>query len=277
VIFGDGMRGARLPTGQENVKATYRAGLGPDGMVAAGALTLLQTKPLGIREVVNPVAADGAAAPEALEDARAHAPLTVLTLDRIVSLKDYEDFAAAFAGVGKAQVSALWTGITHLVHLTVAAADGTPVTTSSALYANLVAAVQRLRDPATPVQVAGYALLHFKLAAQVCVDASYLRERVEQDIRAALAAKFAFAARAFGQQVTLAEVVTVIQSVAGVVAVNVTRLHYVDHVPAEGEAPAERLNAARANWDAASGRAAPAQLLLLYPGDGGVELPEMPP
>ena len=109
VIFGDGEQGARLPTGVENVKATYRSGIGQDGMVAANQLTLLQTRPLGIRSVTNPLAATGAADRETPENARRNAPLPVLTLDRIVSLQDYADFARNFAGIGKAKaVASVW-------------------------------------------------------------------------------------------------------------------------------------------------------------------------
>ena len=39
IIFGDGRMGARLPSGTENVVATYRSGLGPEGNVRAGSLT----------------------------------------------------------------------------------------------------------------------------------------------------------------------------------------------------------------------------------------------
>ena len=39
-----------------------------------------------------------------------NAPLTVLTLGRIVSLRDYEDFARAFAGVAKALATWTWDG-----------------------------------------------------------------------------------------------------------------------------------------------------------------------
>ena len=41
VMFGDGMRGARLPSGVNNVRAAYRKGLGTDGNVGAGKLTQL--------------------------------------------------------------------------------------------------------------------------------------------------------------------------------------------------------------------------------------------
>jgi hypothetical protein len=45
VIFGDGVRGARLPSGQNNVRATYRTGLGKDGNVRAETLTQLMWRP----------------------------------------------------------------------------------------------------------------------------------------------------------------------------------------------------------------------------------------
>src|SRR5262249_32764687 len=40
VIFGDGVTGARLPTGQNNVVATYRTGIGTAGNVHAGSLSI---------------------------------------------------------------------------------------------------------------------------------------------------------------------------------------------------------------------------------------------
>src|SRR6185295_4599055 len=86
VIFGDGKQGARLPSGTSNVVATYRTGIGLEAQVAAGTLTLLSKRPLGVRDVSNPVAASGAAPPALIEDARQNAPLTVRTLDRVVSV-----------------------------------------------------------------------------------------------------------------------------------------------------------------------------------------------
>ncbi|TFH47024.1 MAG: putative baseplate assembly protein, partial [ANME-2 cluster archaeon] len=44
ITFGDGKKGARLPTGMENITATYRNGIGPEGEVSAGSLTLLQSR-----------------------------------------------------------------------------------------------------------------------------------------------------------------------------------------------------------------------------------------
>src|SRR5262249_17972748 len=99
VQFGDGHTGARLAMGRENVKATYRKGIGLTGIVKGGQLTLLLTRPLGVKSVTNPAPSAGAQDPQSLENARSNGPVTVLTLDRIVSLQDYQDFARNFSGI----------------------------------------------------------------------------------------------------------------------------------------------------------------------------------
>ena len=66
VVFGDGVHGKRLPTGALNIAAYYRSGMGLDGQVGEGALTLLKSRPLGVRSVTNPSPAKGAAAAESL-------------------------------------------------------------------------------------------------------------------------------------------------------------------------------------------------------------------
>ena len=124
VLFGDGRTGARLPSGTENVRATYRKGIGKAGNVKAGQLSLLLTRPLGVRAALNPLPAAGGDDPETLDRARRNAPLTVLTLDRIVSLRDYEDFARAFAGIAKALATWTWDGERQGVFVTVAGVDG---------------------------------------------------------------------------------------------------------------------------------------------------------
>jgi hypothetical protein len=224
VIFGDGLKGARLPTGTNNVTAVYRSGIGLDGQVDAGSLSLLQSKPFGIRSVVNPLAAGGAADPEKMEDARSNAPLTVRTLDRVVSREDYEDFAAAFAGVGKAQAVDLWSGESHLVHVTLGGADGQPITDAE-FIANFIDALAAVRDPAQLVRVDTFDLLLFDLVANVSVDSRYVKDDVFAAIETALAEAFAFERRAFGQSVTAAEVITVIQDVEGVVYVDLDKLY----------------------------------------------------
>jgi predicted phage baseplate assembly protein len=221
VLFGDGIHGARVPTGDgENVTAVYRKGIGTAGEAAVGQISLLDVQPLGVSEVVNPLPATGAGNPEARDDARRNAPLTVLTLDRIVSLHDYANFARAFSGIGKARADWVWDGAARVVHLTIAAAGGA-VASGSELYRNLLAAIHRLRDPFQPLRVDSYEALTFNLEARVKVHPDFRTDSVLKAAESALREAFSFAARDFAQSVPLSEAIAVLQRVEGVEAVDV--------------------------------------------------------
>lgn len=227
VIFGDGVTGARLPTGQENVVATYRKGSGLGGLVKASQLSQLMTRPLGVKGATNPLAAEGASAAEPRDAARSNAPLTILTLGRIVSLRDYEDFARAFAGVAKALATWTWVGEQRGVLVTVAGAEGAAIAAGSTLYKNLLAAMRAAGDRNVPLSLASYGKRYFRLKAKVKVQEDYAPEAVLAEVARALRSHFSFEARQFGQDVTLSEVVAVMQGTAGVVAVDVDELYRV--------------------------------------------------
>ena len=174
--FGDGVRGARLPSGAQNVKATYRRGIGLDGLVKAGQLSTLLTRPPGLKSAINPLAAKGADEPESFANAQQNAPVTVLTLDRVVSLEDYENFSRTYAGIAKALATWTWDGRTRGVFLTVAGPLGATVSTS--LAADLIDAIHAAGDPFVPVQAVSYQKALFKLAGKIKVDPDYEAEKV---------------------------------------------------------------------------------------------------
>lgn len=228
VIFGDGQTGARLPTGQENIKAKYRKGIGLAGLVKADQLTQLMTRPLGVKDVTNPTAPDGAADAEKLDEARSNAPLTVLTLGRTVSLRDYQDFARAFSGIDKALATWTWFGEKRGVFVTVAGSQAAEVKDDSQLHVHLLSAMQAAGDPQVHLEVKSYQPRVFRLAAAVKIDPDFLPEKVLAEVGRKLRNTFSFAARAFGQPVHLSEVIRAMQSVRGTLAVNVTELHRSD-------------------------------------------------
>lgn len=221
VVFGDGQRGARLPTGVENVRALYRTGIGKAGNVAAEQIRLLATRPLGLKGVINPLLVTGGADRETRDQARRNSPLGVAVLDRLVSVRDYEDFARAFAGIGKASSTRLSDGRQQLVHLTIAGADDIPIAETSDLYRNLLQALRRFGDPQQPVRVEVRELIVLIISAGVRLLPDYLWEQVEPKIRAALLETFSFERRDLGQDALLSEVISTIQRVPGVAYVDV--------------------------------------------------------
>jgi len=244
VMFGDGRTGARLPTGQENVRAQYRKGIGSGGNLGRDRLTQLLgptiggmfgpgqlpslTRSLGVKGVTNPLPAAGGANRETLSDARTNAPLAVLTLDRIVSLRDYQDFARAFAGIAKALATWTWSGSVRGVFITVAGPGGAAVDQGSPLYDHLLAAILSAGDPTVPFSVGSYAPRFFRVSAGLKIDDDYIPDHVVTAVEQELRKRFSFDAREFGQPVSRSEVTTVMQSVSGVVAVDLDELYRSD-------------------------------------------------
>jgi Baseplate J-like protein len=221
VIFGDGERGARLPSGLENVTAVYRNGIGKGGNVRAEQISLLVTRPLGVKEVTNPQPATGGADAESRDEARRNVPVALLAMDRLVSVQDYEDFARTFAGVGKAKAVRLSDGQRELVHLTIAGADDIPIDESSDLYRSLNLALREFGDPRQAIVVQSRELLFLIISARVRLVPDYHWEAVEPEVRRALLDAFSFERRELGQDVFLSEVIAVIQAVPGVECVDV--------------------------------------------------------
>jgi hypothetical protein len=216
VMFGDGVHGARLPSGQDNVTATYRCGLGSAGNLRAGQLTLATDKPLGVKGVTNPMRASGGADADTLAAARANAPLAVTAMDRLVSVADHADFARGFAGIGKAAATTLRDRHGSFVHLTVAGIDDQPIDETSDLFRNLVDALHDFGDPHLRLRVQVREALLLVIQAGVAIRPDYSWDDVQPRVAAALAARFGFQARELGQPLFLSELVATIQGVRGV-------------------------------------------------------------
>ncbi|KUN83659.1 putative baseplate assembly protein [Streptomyces griseoruber] len=254
-VFGDGERGARLPSGQENVHATYRTGIGPEGNVGAGSLSLLVKRPLGIRAVSNPLAATGGTAPERPDDVRTRAPLTVRTFGRVVSLDDHEAFARNFTGIAKARATVLSPAPMPFLHLTVAAPDGA---VPDDTLTDLRAALEADGLPGRRLGLDSYLELPFTLAVAILPAPDRDPDTVSGAVEHALAQLYSFERRDFAQPVTAAEAIATAQRVPGVVAANLTALH----LTGEPAAVASLLLARGARLDA-GGTAVPAELLVL--------------
>ncbi|NOR23195.1 MAG: putative baseplate assembly protein, partial [Desulforhopalus sp.] len=261
VQFGDGINGARLTSGQNNVRATYRKGIGLGGLVKARQLNQLMTRPLGLKAAINPLPPSGADDPEQLVNARENAPLTVLTLDRTVSLQDYEDFSRAFAGIAKSLAIEYWDGDKKRILITVAGPKGAAVESGSKLHTNLSNALLGAGDPLVDFRVLSYRSAPFRIAGNIIVDPTYVEEDVLADTKSQLREAFSFSVREFGQPVMLSEVIAVIQEVPGVIAVDIDRLYRTDE--SETIPPSTRLNAALPEKDSTSDKLLGAELLVL--------------
>jgi hypothetical protein len=144
VWFGDGVRGARLPTGSGNVVASYRFGAGKASPPAFSIRQMVKPVP-GLRSVVNPVAAAGGDDTESAKVLRRRAPRSALLLGRAVSILDLQAAAAGVAGVRAAAAEWRWSddGMRPVVQIWVIGGDG--------VLPLVVARLRGLSDPSVPI------------------------------------------------------------------------------------------------------------------------------
>ncbi len=228
VLFGDGIgnsgEGATLPTGQNNVQATYRVGSGVATNVGTGTITTLVDRPLGVSGVINPEPATGGQDPQSIADVRANAPLSVLTLGRAVSITDYQNYAATFAGVAKAYAIWIPSGPSRGVFLTVAGAGGAALPPGNPTLGNLVTSLHNYGNPLIPITAVTFLETLFRFSADIAYNPDYDSTVVQAAITQSLRQQYSFASRSFGQGVSADEITAFIQAIPGVVAVNVKSL-----------------------------------------------------
>ncbi len=106
VQFGDGITGARLPSGVDNVAAKYRIGVGAYGPLKPETKVQAEARLTNLGKVNLVEEASGGTVAESGEEARVAAPGKIQSLGRLVSLRDFETEALAIPGVSK--VSAAW-------------------------------------------------------------------------------------------------------------------------------------------------------------------------
>jgi len=212
----------RLPSGAGNVVAAYRIGGGTAGNLPADRLTQILTPVLGLTSVTNPLTAEGGSDAEGIEDIRTGAPKSIRTLDRVVALADFEAFAQGYRGIGKASAVELRSGLRRIVCLTVATTAYAPPAVGSDLEKGLHDALVSAVPPGTHVRISGFIDLAMTVGLALASDPDLRRADVEAAVRDALVRDFGKPARPFGTAVHRSQIISTVQNVRGVTAVNLT-------------------------------------------------------
>jgi hypothetical protein len=238
VSFGDGQNGARLPTGTNNIVATYRIGTGA-ASPPAGKLTVIAQSFPGLRSVLNPVAVSGGADADPPDQIRQYAPRSVLTFGRAVSVLDYEAIAAQAPGVTRARAAWSWDDARQRTVVTVYVGD------DAGAVAMAKAVLAAAADPNRPVSVMLASAIPVFLFLAIVVTPGMDASAISAGVKSALAdpqtGLFTPARLRIGQPVFDSQIEAACLSVEGTVAV-IGSLFWVFgsadpgplHVPAEG-------------------------------------------
>lgn len=178
VIFGDGKRGRRLPSGSDNIIAGYRHGAGA-AAPPANTITQLAKPVKSLTGVNNPFAAAAGADAEEAEGIRDYAPQSALLLGRTVSLPDFIAATAGMSGVLAVHGEWRWNNrrqrpVVQLWYI--GDSDSAGITT----------ALRNLSDPAIALDVDKAVSVDLILAFDVEVDDAYVDADVLNEVRRTL-------------------------------------------------------------------------------------------
>lgn len=214
IRFGDGRMGARLPTGRGNVRVRYRVGLGLAGQVRPGQLSILLSRPPGLREAANPLAAAAAADPESADAVRRAAPAKVRTFGRAVARDDLAALAVESGLAAKARADWVWNGIERAVFLTVAGPDG--ATLPAETIAKLASILDAARDTTQRLIIGATLRVPVRLSGTLFVAPGFVRAEVLAAVHAALADRLSFARIGFAEPLHRSDIDLAVMGVAGV-------------------------------------------------------------
>lgn len=233
VQFGDGITGARLPSGLDNVVARYRSGAGARGPVKAGTTPTASERPPGFDKVALAGIVSGGADAEDAGKARLAAPGKVQSLGRLVSIRDYETETLGVPGVVTAAAAwDLYAGVPALI-LRVLLEAGREAEFGDVRA--ILAHAQRCRGPDRFPLVVQQALLRHAFAdIAYARDPSWRQQDVEAGLRRALGLAgdvdaehnglFGLRARRLGEREYATRIEGRLQNVPGVLWCRVTAL-----------------------------------------------------
>ncbi len=179
VIFGDGIRGERVPTGTNNVVANYRFGA-EAAVPPAGAVNQISKPAKGLQSVKNVLPAFGGEDAEPIETMRAYAPRSALVLGRVVSLQDMEALAGSFPGVRAVKTEWRWNEalLTAAAHVFYIGAAG--------IAESLTRRLRNMADPSMLIVVVNAQAVPTTISLNVQINPNYLPEDVLKRLRPAL-------------------------------------------------------------------------------------------
>lgn len=175
IQFGDGRRGARLPSGVENVVASYRFGSG-EAAPPAGAVNQISRSVLGLRGVRAPVAARPGRQPDAPETLRTTAPRSLLLLGRAVSVADFEALAQQEIGVVRAVAEYAWLPEEQASGVSVHYVGGAEV-------GAVLARLRAMAEPTLHIEVRNAQPLIRRLSLSILVAPEHKAELVQKAVR----------------------------------------------------------------------------------------------
>ena len=182
LVFGDGNYGA-IPANSNVVRGTFRVGGGSRGNLSGlkGTITTLVRPNSAVLSVTNALAPDGGVDFETVKSTRTSIPAALITLQRVVTHKDYAEFGRTLAGIAQASGTQYLPGGRTERIIVAPTGGGLPTATQKN---QVVAAYENAKMASTDVFVdTGYTYKDLLLGWVIYVLPNFIANTVQTDVR----------------------------------------------------------------------------------------------
>nr|MCH9639264.1 hypothetical protein [Betaproteobacteria bacterium] len=217
ITFGDGRHGRRLTTGNNNIRVSYRVGVGLAANLPAYSLEKVVRPHALVDSLVQPVVTSGGNEMEGVEALRENAPASLLTLQRAVSLRDFANLAQAGSSVWQARAIRLLPpglGRSDMIEVVIVPAGGGEL---GSLAKRLQETLSQHALPGVQISISKYqsVILDLDITIQIKQEA-FDADLVTEDIRQTLLGAFSLEQSRLGEPLYRSQVIEVIEGVTGV-------------------------------------------------------------
>ncbi|GAB1260354.1 baseplate J/gp47 family protein [Aurantivibrio plasticivorans] len=216
IEFGDGTLGRRLPSGTNNIVVVYRTGTGLAGNLSAYSLEKTVKPHYLIESVAQPILASGGNDMESAESMREHAPSSVLTLERAVSVTDFSNLAQANSSVWQAKAVMQQPALSrsNKVNVAIVPAGGGDL---GSLSETIASTLNEHCLPGVSVTVLRYQAILLALTIIVNVKTDeYDIDEVELAVKQKIATDFSLKNASLGKPFYRSQIIQSVESVTGV-------------------------------------------------------------
>ncbi len=217
ITFGDGRHGRRITTGSNNIRVSYRVGVGLAANLSAYSLEK-EVKPHALVDsLVQPLAASGGNAMEGVSSLRENAPASLLTLQRAVSLSDFTNLAQSNSSVWQARAIRLLPpglGRSDMIEVVIVPAGGGEL---GALADSLQETLSQHALPGVQISISKYqsVILDLDIIIRIKID-EFDADLVTENVRQTLVDAFSLEQSGLGEPLYRSQIIEVIEGVVGV-------------------------------------------------------------
>lgn len=229
--FGDAVSG-RIPPTNAAIYVNYRYGRGAAGNVVGGSIDTI-TPNIPNVSVTNQYAAAGGADPESIDNMRYGIPRATHTLDRAVTLSDFESLCLQVPGVAKATAYGTYYTMVHVPIAPVGGgmpSDGLQNRVQDYLSDRMMLGASAIVEDPVYVDVEVSIIVH--------VLPSFGKESVRLSVQGAVLSLFDFTVVDFGTRISIGDVFRDAMDQTGVDYIELTMLRLKGHTgPVEDIVP----------------------------------------